>query len=493
MTVIRSYRDFCDETHFEYKDYQHAGVSFCKNVETNTRWRGGLVADEMGLGKTIMMLGLITCNFKDRTLIVLPLALLHQWQSTIHKHLGHKPLVFHGQMAKKCTKQQLEKSPIVLTTYGKLASPVPRKGKPPPPPRPCILKSITWNRVIFDEGHHLRNAKTGRHQGALDLKAECRWIVTGTPIQNRKSDFYALCAQMGFSRAFYSNPDNLKIIVKNHILRRTKSEVGIQLPALKEHKHKLDWVDEEERDIAEQLHSLVFSDNESPERTSQAVHGFGIQKLPLIVRARQVCVYPPLILPKLRNILFTEGQPCSAADNKLLLGASKHSKIDAAVKAIAARKNNRAKLLFCSYRGEIDILQERLTKEGLSVSVLDGRVSLKARQSIIADETIDVLILQTQTGCEGLNLQRFSEVYFMSPHWNPSIEDQAIARAHRLGQRQEVDVFRFIMADFSKNSITIEKRVVETQEVKRELARDITNIEQEQEQEQQQHTSTRAQ
>ena len=486
MTVIRSYRDFCDETRFKYKDYQHAGVSFCKNVEANTRWRGGLIADDMGLGKTIMMLGLITCNFKPRTLIVLPLALLHQWQNTIYEHLGHKPLVFHGQAAKRCTKQQLAEAPIVLTTYGKLASPVPRKGKLPPPPRPCILKDIAWSRVIFDEGHHLRNASTGRHQGALDIKAECRWVVTGTPIQNRKSDFYALCAQMGFSRAFYSNPDNLKIIAKSHILRRTKSEVGIKLPALKEHKHKLQWADEEERDVAEQIHALVFAGNERPERTSQAVHGFGMQKLPLMVRARQMCVYPPLILPKLREILEGEDQPQNDTNKRLVLGASKHSKIDAAVRAIAGRKNKRAKLLFCSYRGEIDVLQERLAAEGLSVSVLDGRVSLKARQNTLADKTIDVLILQTQTGCEGLNLQRFSEVYFITPQWNPTIEDQAVARAHRIGQTEEVDVFRFTMADFSHGSITVEKRVIETQNTKRELAREITEIEQ-------QPTSTLAQ
>ena len=481
MAIIRGYRDFCMKTGFDYKDYQHAGVSFCKNVETNTRWRGGLIADEMGLGKTIMMLGLITCNFKNRTLIVLPLALLHQWKSIIQDNLGHTPLVFHGPMAKKYTKEQVEEAPIVLTTYGKISSPVPRKGKLPPVPVPCVLKDITWNRVIFDEGHHLRNAKTGRHLGALDIKAECRWIVTGTPIQNSRSDFHALCAQMGFSQAFYSNPENLKTIAKNHILRRTKSEVGIHLPPLTEHKHALDWVDEEERDVAQQIHALVYSSNDQSTQICSAVHGFGDKKLPLMVRARQVCVCPPLLLPKLRNILDLDNdEPPTKLEQKLLLGASKHSKIDAAVKAIAARKENkRAKLIFCSYRGEIDLLKVRLLAEGFSVSVLDGRVNSKARQSILSDETIDVLILQTQTGCEGLNLQRFSEVYFMSPHWNPAVEDQAIARAHRLGQIKEVDVFRFIMSDFSESSITIEKVVTEKQEQKRQIAHELMDIKQE--------------
>ena len=481
MSTVHDYSDFCVKAGFDYKDYQHSGVSFCKHVEQNTRWRGGLIADEMGLGKTVMMLGLITCNYKPRTLIVLPLALLHQWQSIIQTHLKHKPMVFHGPGAKKYTKEQVEQSPIVLTTYGSISSPVPRKGKLPAPPVPCILKNVAWDRVIFDEGHHLRNAKTGRHVGALNIKAECRWIVTGTPIQNRKSDFYALCAQMGFSPAFYSNQANLITITKKHILRRTKSEVGINLPQLTEQKHTLHWENEEERNVAEQIHSLVYSGNDRTTPISSTVHGFGQKKLPLMIRARQVCVCPPLLLPKIRDILDLDNdEPTGELEQKLLLGASQHSKIDAAVKAIAARKDNkRAKLLFCSYRGEIDLLKIKLLAEGFSVSVLDGRVSSKARQSIISDETVDILILQTQTGCEGLNLQRFSEVYFMSPHWNPAVEDQAIARAHRLGQTQKVDVLRFIMSDFSKTSITIEKAVMEKQEQKRQMARELTAPEQE--------------
>jgi SNF2 family DNA or RNA helicase len=476
MSTVHDYPDFCVKAGFDYKDYQHSGVSFCKSVEENTQWRGGLIADEMGLGKTIMMLGLITCNYKSRTLIVLPLALLRQWQSIIQTHLKHTPMVFHGPGAKKYTKDQVEQSPIVLTTYGSISSPVPRKGKLHPPPVPCILKNIAWDRVIFDEGHHLRNAKTGRHLGALNIKAECRWIVTGTPIQNRKSDFYALCAQMGFSPAFYSNPANLMTIAKNHILRRTKSEVGIQLPPLTEQKHILHWENEEERNVAEQIHSLIYSSNDKTTPISSTVHGFGDKKLPLMVRARQVCVCPPLLLPKIRDILDLDNdKPLGELEEKLLLGASKHSKIDAAIKAIAARKENkRSKLLFCSYRGEIDLLKYGLLAKGFSVSVLDGRATIKARQSIISDETVDVMILQTQTGCEGLNLQRFSEVYFMSPHWNPAVEDQAIARAHRLGQTQKVDVFRFIMSDFSKTSITIERAVMEKQEQKRQMAHELT-------------------
>jgi hypothetical protein len=107
--------------------------------------------------------------------------------------------------------------------------------------------------------------------------------------------------------------------------------------------------------------------------------------------------------------------------------------------------------VFCHFRGEIDYIQSRLTTAfpSLVVRYLDGRTKENERRQILApDAQVDVLILQIQTCCEGLNLQQFSEVYFVSPDWNPSVEDQAIARCHRFGQTEPVVVFRFVMAPF---------------------------------------------
>ena len=128
------------------------------------------------------------------------------------------------------------------------------------------------------------------------------------------------------------------------------------------------------------------------------------------------------------------------------------SKISKVVKTILSRKDNgKRKIVFCHFRGEIDYIQSRLTTAfpSLVVRYLDGRTKESERRQILApDAAIDVLILQIQTCCEGLNLQQFSEVYFVSPDWNPSVEDQAIARCHRFGQTEPVVVFRFVMAPF---------------------------------------------
>jgi len=296
LDIIQTpYRTFCSRTSLEYKEYQHTGVTFCQNAERSSKCRGGLLADEMGLGKTIIMLGLITCRFTTRTLIVLPLALLSQWQNIIKTRLGHTALVYHGSSRKKYTKEDIEQAPIVLTTYGQIAKHIPREGTARLP-APSVLKGIEWSRVIFDEGHHLRNSRTGRYKGAMEIRAQCRWIVTGTPIQNRMSDFHALCAQMGFTEAFYKNPANLKAIAKNHILRRTKKGVGIELPLLKQHIVSQPWNSTGEHQLAMRIHKHAYNTS-SREDADDIIPELGPNKLTMMIRARQICVCPPLLLP----------------------------------------------------------------------------------------------------------------------------------------------------------------------------------------------------
>ena len=138
-------------------------------------------------------------------------------------------------------------------------------------------------------------------------------------------------------------------------------------------------------------------------------------------------------------------------DNIQLSG---RSKMNAVISTIRTRSKERKKLVFCHYRKEIDQLVERLSSTGLRVASFDGRVALGERHSILTSNDIDVLVLQIKTGCEGLNLQQFTEVYFVSPHWNPAVEDQAVARCYRQGQTEKVDVFVFQMASFDEERAT---------------------------------------
>jgi SNF2 family DNA or RNA helicase len=151
--------------------------------------------------------------------------------------------------------------------------------------------------------------------------------------------------------------------------------------------------------------------------------------------------------------------------------------MDSVVKMILLRKNNGAgKLVFCHFSKEIDTVICRLRSNGVTnVGTFDGRTPPHLRHAKLRAK-FDVLVLQIRTGCEGLNLQHdFSEVYFVSPHWNPYVEDQAIARCHRMGQTKPVHVFNFIMdSPGNSGSKSLDQYVHSVQQRKRRNLEIIT-------------------
>ena len=489
MANLQPFHSYLADAGLDTKPHQVEGVEWCLQNEVEGHVigdasgdasganvvRGGLIADEMGLGKTMQMIGVMLCNFKRHTLIVLPRALLEQWENVFRATTGHRVLVYHGAGKKGVSVSMLRAAPIVITTYGMVAT---RKTGL------SMLHRVKWNRVVFDEAHHIRNSNTRVHKGALKLRAKIRWLVTGTPIQNTKNDFYSMCAAMGLPNGYYLVPTNIPDVVRRFILKRTKSEIGLALPPLQCVTTKVDWSDDVERRLAESVHSLLSFSGvvEGGEKCFNLglVNGIcGEFPLVALLRARQMCVYPPMLRRKIKDLV---DMGALEDDPALYDGARSSSKIDSVVETILGRKDNgRSKLVFCHYRGEIDALKSRLIAGGLShVETFDGRTLTSERNRIIT-QRCDALILQIQTGCEGLNLQHFSEVYFVSPHWNPAVEDQAVARCHRIGQEQPVDVFRFEMSGFDScegvegvegdedNTISIDSYAKHVQESKRDL------------------------
>ena len=488
MTNLCTFHSYLKSAGLDTKPHQVEGVEWCLSNELNGHSvrsdggvvRGGLIADEMGLGKTIQIIGVMLCNFKRNTLIVVPRAILEQWSNVFRTTTGHRPLIYHGAEKKGVTRSMLRTSPVVITTYGMVASR--NTGL-------SLLHKIKWHRVVFDEAHHIRNYDTKAHRGSLKLQAKIRWLITGTPIQNSKKDFYSLCAAMGIPNEFYVNPSNLETIVQKFILKRSKNGVGLKLPPLRSVTTKVDWKDEAEMRFAADVHSMLsFSGingnnrNKSFGNTASLMCG----DLPLVtlLRARQMCVYPPMLRGKLKDMVVAGDIEETTTLHDVFTSSSK---IDSVVEKVLQRKNNsRSKLIFCHYRDEIDVIKSRLVRGGVHVETFDGRTPQCERNEIITNKC-DVLILQIQTGCEGLNLQHFSEVYFVSPHWNPAVEDQAVARCHRIGQSQPVDVFRFQMVGFGSKAddncdaddncetFTIDAYAEEVQESKRTL-REILEI-----------------
>jgi SNF2 family DNA or RNA helicase len=497
--MMQSFTNWLKEAGLDAKKHQLSGMKWVYTRETAPRLGvpGGFLCDEMGLGKTILMIGAMVVNLQQKTLIVLPKSLLQQWCGSLKKFANIDAFIYHGAKAKRATEDDLA-CQVVLTTYGMISV---RKRKK----RliHCPLWDIEWNRIIYDEAHHMRNSKSGQHAGGCRLKANIKWMVTGTPINNGRKDFYHLCSVLGLNRTFYRNREAITNTIKDCVLYRTKKSVGIQMPPLNVEIVNVSHETPEEEQFVKNIHASAGFADVTTDNVDMAINFLNNaynSRLPLYMLMRQGCVIPPMASDKLVQRLINRGD--FDVEDVDLLACSGVSKMNAVVnKVVENKKNKGAKLIFCQFKREIAHLKDRLTAKGFNVAVIQGSTSKKDRiyalQSPISTEVIasivdakttsagagasiiprlinsflspDVLIAQIQTACEGLNLQHFNEVYFTTPHWNPAVEDQSIARSHRIGQTSPVNVYKFI-TNFSSNGVSLDQYCLNVQQIKREAA-----------------------
>jgi hypothetical protein len=350
--------------------------------------------------------------------------------------------------------------------------------------RPSIprLSLLTFraDRVIFDEAHHLRNKKNRVFRGAMHLlgrnplpaasslsSSTTRiWIVTGTPIQNKLSDLKSLCYILGFLPTDVMHPEQQAFIRKNYVLRRTKLSVGMisdnsskcslgggvgggNVGLLKSLEHScsnVDWGNSNELLLSREIHSRAkYTSNRN-------------ERLKLYTRMRQMCVLPALLTydsaakgakgVRQESVIDTYDVPMEVYKSAV----SEKSKLNMVVDVIMRQLSEdptRKSLVFCLFRREMIHLRDLIRSRcfDIDIDIIDGTVSGVRRNRILAASP-QILLLQIRTCSEGLNLQPYSNVFFVSPNWNPCVEDQAIARCYRMGQTSQVRVFRFYMTDF---------------------------------------------
>jgi SNF2 family DNA or RNA helicase len=460
MNISEKYARFLSYGGIEYKQHQYDGLEWCVTRETSKETphdvRGGFIADEMGLGKTIMTIGLIVVNFPEyrRTLVVLPSILVEQWAQEILRTTGHVALIYHGSNKKKITMERLERAPVVLTTYGILAGSKCSRTE-------NLLDAVQWDRVIFDEAHHLRN-KNSRFLRAKQLRTRSRWLISGTPVQNKLRDFYNMCNILGLPASFYTQIENRDFIQHEYILRRTKQQVGIHIPAVSSVNRSVAWQNVQEKKFALDIHKAV---------------AYPKSKLKMMNYARQTCILPSMMASKVNSLI---SDSLIYPEHFMTTATSYSSKIDSLIRGLVERRDNgNGKIIFCHYRAEIDEIHRRLMERGFSdILIFDSRMSLAKRMKRLNDSPVQVLIIQINTGCEGLNLQKkFCEIYFVSPNWNPAVQDQAIARCHRIGQTKNVLVFHYVMDSFDDDNtmITMDKYIGLVQDDKRDIIGDVMN------------------
>ena len=448
------------EYNLDEKEYQVIGAHWL--IERECRMdpycgvRGGLLADEMGLGKTILIIGTMVANPLSRTLIVLPVSLMDQWREQFMKYSPYVPIIYqyHAWKRKQYSLNDLRAAKVIITSYGHINKH--RDGN--------VLHYLKFDRVVFDEAHHMRNPRTKKFKGAKRIQAPIRWLVTGTPIHNSLQDFASLCILMGYPKSI-----GMDDIIRRSVLKRTKYMVGLSLTPPKLHQVVVPWGSDEERWLAEDIHrAFTILKEEHGERKSHSISGrLTNSPFTMLLRARQACISASLMGGLVKE--FIKEGLIEKSDYDIAEAMKYHSKIDAVCNMLIERRGNeRRKLVFCHYRGEIDLIENKVFEAGMKVGVFDGRTPRKEREELLKNMDMDVLVLQIATGSEGLNLQHYKEAYFVSAHWNPALEDQAVARCHRIGQLDDVEVFRFEMEPFGRSQ-NIEQYCKGVQNRKRKL------------------------
>lgn len=432
----------------DLKPYQITGVQWLQDLY-NLRL-GALLADDMGLGKTLQTLGFLD-DLRDKgelgqVLIVVPSSLIFNWQYEVEKFTPKLTLtVFSNKDADAIGRRLgLREEMVVITTYGLLME------------HEAFMSQFKWKILIFDEAQNLKNITTKRTSAARSLSAQFKICLTGTPMENHYGEFYSLVdllvpGSLGkiedFRRQFVNTEmitreemDDLKLKIKPLLLRRTKKEILDQLPDKQETKVSIAFEDRQKeiyRDIA-----LSYNQRVQETMAVQGEASVQLQMLTALLRLRQACS-DPAALP---NIKYDKVPP------KL------ETLIDS-VKEIV--ESGESALVFTQFLQTLEHTADLLEKAGIPVFVLHGGVPTKQRQVILSDFNKTkggaVLVMTLKTGGVGLNLTKASYVFHLEPWWNPSVENQATDRAHRLGQSKAVQVFRYIMHESLEEKIELLK------------------------------------
>ena len=420
------------------REYQRAGAAWL--------WRlyqagfGGILADDMGLGKTLQTLCLLAIARHESPhpcLIVAPASLLTNWQREARRFVPDlKTLVYHGSDRRPSRLASVE---AAITTYGILRS------------DRDILAERSWNVVVLDEAHQIKNARSKAAQAARALTARQRIALSGTPMENHLGELWSVLrfAQPGlldgekaftesFRRPIEQGDETIREILARRIapfmLRRHRREVLTELPPLVETNV---WVElgPHQRALYESVRATSLIEAQQapdlPELERRA------QALQILTRLRQICCAPQL-LPE-----TFPGRDAEAA------------KLDTAASMILElAAEDRAVLVFSQFTSLLNLMRKRL--EQLSVATLMLTGSTPNRQQIVdrfqAGEAAAFLI-SLKAGGAGLNLTRADTVVLLDPWWNPAAEAQAAARAHRMGQTDTVFVYRLIANDTVEQAI----------------------------------------
>ncbi len=465
----------------ELRDYQKKGYSWMWKLYDHDF--GGCLADDMGLGKTLQTLTLIqqaineekqrhcgpSNSIFDRqltifdsmnaaevkakpSLIIVPSTLIHNWLNEAGKFAPGLKAGYYGGQNRKAFRHYYDDYDIIITSYGLIRNDL------------NALKCYDFLYVILDESQVIKNPHSKTYKAVITLNTSHRIVLTGTPIENSLTDLWAqmnflnpgLLGNFDFFRNHFVTPIEknndekqsriLQTLIRPFVLRRTKGEVARELPALTQ---QIIYCNMSESQQA------FYETEKSKARNLilDNIRQLGIEKssfmiLQSLTRLRQAANHPVMI------------------DTGYSESSGKHDVIIDNINNLVAEGHKA--LVFSSFVKHLELYTAYCDQEGLKYALLTGEVPQQQREQIISNfqnnPDVHLFFISIKTGGFGLNLTSADYVFILDPWWNPAVEDQAMSRAHRMGQKKKVFVYRFIAKD------TLEEKIQLLQEKKSQLA-----------------------
>jgi superfamily II DNA or RNA helicase len=437
----------------ELRDYQVEGFQWISRLAH--LGVGACLADDMGLGKTLQALAVLLNHApQGPCLVVAPTSVCHNWISEIEKFAPTLIPYTLPDSKRKERVEVLQAMDVLICSYSLLQQ------------EEELLANKKWQVIVLDEAQAIKNSFTKRFQAAIKLQGAFKLALTGTPVENNLEEIWSLFrfitpgllgSREGFQKRFLlpiekdkdkARKNALKSLVQMFILRRTKNAVLQELPPQTEQTILVE-MSSEELSFYEALRrqALTNISNLGEEK------GQGQRKIHIlaeITRLRRACCHPGLV------------------DKEILLPSSKMKVFLDLVEELL--ENNHQALVFSQYVGYLALVRQKLDKKGISYQYLDGSTPAAQRKKQVQafqEGNSSLFLLSLKAGGTGLNLTAADYVIHLDPWWNPAVEDQASDRAHRLGQKRPVTIYRLIVQH------SIEEKILTLHKNKREMVDDL--------------------
>ena len=424
------------------RDYQVSGFEFFKTLSDYQF--GGILADEMGLGKTIQTIAFLLSNKDKKSIVITPTALIYNWKNELEKFAPTLKvgLLHAAKSEREKILDNIDNYDVILTTYTTYKNDIDK------------YKNINFDYCIIDEAQNIKNPDAIITKAIKNVNAKVKFALTGTPIENNLMELWSifdfimpgyLYNKSKFKSIFVNNDKNiieLKNLIKPFILRRTKKEVITELPDKIEQKIIIDLEKEHKRAYKGYVNLITRKIKENNQDN--------ITVFSYLTKLRQLCLSPELMVKNYQG---------------------KNSKLDVLINIINDSSDEKI-LVFSQFTKVLEVIGKRLNEENISYSYLDGKTSAKDRVKLVEEFNTNnnkVFLISLKAGGTGLNLTSANIVVHFDPWWNPAVEDQASDRAHRIGQKNVVNVIKLIAKG------TAEERVINLQETKKELIEDVIN------------------